>query len=286
MAIENENDVALMGAQTEGTGEGQQTDGGDDHAAIEAEAAAGGWQPQDRWRGAPDEWVDAETFVKRGREINPILRKNNERLQAEIRARDAEINEIKQTMAEFAKFHEQTEAKAYERAIADLRKERREALESMDGERFDEVEQQIEMLQEARKSAAQPAIPAAPAQQPAISPDFDPWAAQNPWYMEDARLRAAADAEGQRLRAEGTHLTDMQFLNEVRRRVDDILPARYKSGRAPGRVEGGTAHRGSTGSRENYESLPKEAKEMCDKFVARGLVTREKYVADYYGNSN
>jgi len=40
-------------------------------------------------------------FVKRGKEINPILRKNNEKLMQKLNERDAEIADIRKTAEEF-----------------------------------------------------------------------------------------------------------------------------------------------------------------------------------------
>jgi len=51
---------------------------------VEEEARAQGWVGKDEFRGSDDDWVDADTFVKRGKEIMPILRKNNEKLLKEL----------------------------------------------------------------------------------------------------------------------------------------------------------------------------------------------------------
>ena len=47
---------------------------------TQKEARLFGWVPNEEFRGSEDDWVDAEVFVKRGKEINPILRKNYELL--------------------------------------------------------------------------------------------------------------------------------------------------------------------------------------------------------------
>ena len=54
---------------------------------VEKEARTLGWVPQSEYRDG-DHFVDAETFVKRGKEINPILRKNNEILLRKLAERD------------------------------------------------------------------------------------------------------------------------------------------------------------------------------------------------------
>ena len=46
----------------------------DENTDVEARARDMGWSPRDSWRGKAEDWIDAETFVKRGTEILPILR--------------------------------------------------------------------------------------------------------------------------------------------------------------------------------------------------------------------
>ena len=84
------------------------------------EAKRQGWVPQEDYTGPEDKWVDAETFVKKGREINAILRKDNEFLKREV-------SEMKETMQEFKKFHVETEKRAYDRAMAYLREQDRKS---------------------------------------------------------------------------------------------------------------------------------------------------------------
>src|SRR5258708_7320220 len=77
------------------------------------EAMAEGWRPEEEYNGkAP--WVDAETFVKRGREINPILKKNNDRLLAEIKALKAEVDSSKMSVKKLEEHNANIETKAYE----------------------------------------------------------------------------------------------------------------------------------------------------------------------------
>ena len=55
-------------------------DGEQAAAPVEQEARTLGWVPAEEFKGDPNRWVDAETFVERGHTVMPILRKNNERL--------------------------------------------------------------------------------------------------------------------------------------------------------------------------------------------------------------
>jgi len=62
--------------------------------ATEKEARAQGWAPKEEFRGKETDWIDADVFVQRGREINPILRKNNERIQKELDKAKRDLDEL------------------------------------------------------------------------------------------------------------------------------------------------------------------------------------------------
>ena len=70
--------------------------------STEKEARVLGWVPKDDFRDG-DHWVDADTFVRRGKEINHIIRKNNETLLKKLDEANREIAEVKKVAKEFAK---------------------------------------------------------------------------------------------------------------------------------------------------------------------------------------
>lgn len=258
----------------------QQTEGSTDY---ESEARVMGWRPESEWRGDPSAFVSAEEFVRRGKEITPILRKNNEKLMAEIKARDERIAQIQSTMQMLVETHKGSEERMYQQALNDLKQQRKDAISSMDGERFAEIEEQIEAMNEAKRlTAVQTPAPAAQ-QAPAVDPAFEGWAQQNPWYLEDTKLRRQADIIGRTLREEGRTEQGEAFLNLVRDEMSEMYPDKIGTNRRqPGRVEGST-NRASRSSGKGYRDLPAEAKEMCDTFV-RDIpgFTREQYVTDYF----
>jgi hypothetical protein len=259
----------------------QQSDGAQDY---EAEARVMGWRPEPEWRGDPSAFVSAEEFVRRGKEITPILRKNNEKLIAEIRQRDDRIAQIQATMQQLVEFNKGNEERAYTQALADLKQQRKDAVSSMDGDRFAEVEEQIEAMNAAREIAASVnTAPQPPASQPAIDPSFETWSHQNSWYLEDAGLRRRADIIGKVLREEGNTDSGEAFLNKVRDEMVEMYPDKIGTARRQaGRVEG-TSSRASRSNGKSYRDLPSEAKALCDTFV-RDIpgFTREQYVTDYF----
>lgn len=256
-----------------------------DPAAIEQEATVQGWVSKENYKGNPEEWVDAETFVRRGREINPILRANNERLRRELTAaqerHQREMAEIKTTISEFRKFHAQTEERAYENALADLKKQRAEAQKDLDSDRVVDIDDAIHEIRELR--AAKKEIPAAVESPATPSPEFTAWAAQNTWYSTDPELQAFADqVAGPAVRRLSPASTGREFLEAVRETVMERYPERFGQTTAVPRVEGTAGVRpAKSNGKKSYAALPAEAKEACDKFVRQGLLTQEEYLNSY-----
>jgi hypothetical protein len=56
---------------------------GSHRATYESEARQQGWMPQEEFKGDPDRWTDAETFVRRADEVLPILKKRDRILKQE-----------------------------------------------------------------------------------------------------------------------------------------------------------------------------------------------------------
>src|SRR3990172_6108020 len=122
---------------------------------IEQEARQFGWVPKEDFKGPEDSWRNAETFLERGREINGYLRKDMDKLKHSINSKDREIEELKETMQEFKKFHEQTEKRAKEAALAELKLQKKEALESGEVDRIVEIDDQILEIKAAQKQTVE-----------------------------------------------------------------------------------------------------------------------------------
>ena len=249
--------------------------------ASETEARLFGWKPAEEFDGPQERWKPAEEFLEEGKRINGFLRKDMDKLRAELAKRDQSIAELQGTMREFAAFHQETEKKAYERAVKELRDERKEALRDGDGAKVVEIEERIEELQEAA-----PAPKPTPRAAATADPVWQAWVADNPWFTEKPKLRAVSNAYGDLIRAEQPDLVGRPFLEEVKRRVAEDFPESFSNGERtrPSAVGASGESRGSAGGAKSYAALPPEAKAACDKFVKQGLVkSREQYVKDYFG---
>lgn len=243
----------------------------------EVEASTFGWVPKEQFHGNPDEWKDADTFLKRGKEINGFLRNDLEKIK---RAHAAEVAELRQTMTEFQKYHDETEARAYIRAFNDLKKAKIEAIEQGDGARVIDLEDQITSLKELQKDK--------PAAQPKNDVKFTPqelneWRTNNNWYGKDQELSELTDDFAELTAKKNPELKGIDFLNAVTKKVKAVRPDAFENpNRNNATVSGSGGARPSDKKGKTYSDLPAEAKAACDKFVKQGMLTKEKYVSEYF----
>ena len=99
-------------------------------SANEVEAKKFGWVPKEDFAGDENTWRSADDFLARGREINGFLRKDLDKIKRADEMKAAELVEIRQTIAEFRQYHNETEARAYKRATDDLKKQKVEVISS------------------------------------------------------------------------------------------------------------------------------------------------------------
>ena len=260
---------ATQEAQTEGT----EVEVSEVDEETLAEAKRQGWVPQSDYNGPEDRWVDADTFVKKGKEINALLRKDNEFLKREV-------SEMKTTMMEFKKFHADTEKRAYDRAMLDLRDQKKEAINTGDGDKVLQIDDAIDELKQAR---AIEKVEVRPSNQP--DPTFVQWNEDNPWFGKDTELTEEANLIGEVIKRKKPTLIGEAFLDEVTKRVKKAYPEKFtNTNRArPSPVEGTTAPKSNQKGGKGYNDLPPEAKQACQKFEKQGLITREAYLKEYFG---
>ena len=251
-----------------------------DGQTIEQQATLMGWMPKENFRGNPETWVDAESFVEKGKHVLPILHKNNERLLGQVGTLTTELNALRAkiasqeaSMEDFKTFH----AEATKAQVAAARKEILEGLKAAKTE--GDVDAEIEYTaQLSQFDAAQKAPPAAPVEgsKPAVpqvtelAPAFKAWQADNPWFGTDHARSGAAQGIANQLRAQGDTSLGLEFLNKVAQGVNELFGP-HDSGTPPSKVE---SPRGSDGAGRDsgpvsYAKLPADARAVCDKQATR-----------------
>lgn len=259
----------------EGTGEGNK--GGDEKGAppdpteVEEIATKMGWAPEDKWRGDPNEWIDAEAFILAGHRMHSKT----------LKRQDARIAEMDDTLARMLKAQNDVEKRAYGQALADLKAEQRTAVEEGDTEKFDAAGEKIDDL--AKTAPAKTAGEKTAGKKPEDAPEFKTFRADNSWYDEDIEMTAYAEqiAPVVNRKYQGEAFYE-QISTEVRKKFPENFG--NKSRREPARVEsgGGGRRRGGGSKGKSYNDLPAEAKAACDGFVEQGTSTRESYCKTYF----
>jgi len=253
--------------------------------AVEKEARLLGWVPKEEFRDG-EHWADAETFVKRGKEINPILRKNNETLLKKLEAATSEIAEVKKVAKEFEQFQKDLAArtvKDLERQLTELREQKKAAITGGDGEAVLAIDDAIDAVKQEQADAKAKPAKASVADAPVVlDPILVGWMDENKWFTEDKKLTAIADAIGVSINKDFPNLKGRAFLDKLDEELEEVLPERLKKKSRTSPVEGGNTNPTRTrAAKQSYENLPSDAKSACDKFVKQGLMTKEQYVAEF-----
>jgi hypothetical protein len=238
---------------------------------VETEALTLGWVPKEQFRGDPEKWTDAETFVTRGKEIMPILRKNNERLLGEVDGLkgtvsqlQASLKEASESMEEFRQYHNDTAKRAYEQALRDLRVQKVAAIKEGDAERVVEIDEAVLALNaDAPKPLKKTEAAAPPPPAPPVHPDFATWERENQVWLQDQTKQAYAQSIATFVRSQNPNLIGRAFLDKITEAVEEKF-----AGPAPkSSVEGGRSEPRS--AEKSYSKLPPDAQAACDRFAVK-----------------
>jgi len=254
----------------------------DEIMPIEQEARTQGWVPLDEFRGPEEHWTDAETFVKRGYEINPILRKHNKELKSELEKVKLDAKEAIDAAKEFREYQKtefEKKRKTLETELAQLRAQRKDAISSGDGDTVDAIEQQMELVKDEVASIKEPVekpVVAPPAQ---VDATLQRWLDKNDWYGVEEEVTELTNTIAASLRKKNPGIVGQDFLDALDERLIERGLKKVKT--VTQSVEGNSGRRAAAPSKKSYANLPADAKAACDKFVKQKLMTQEEYVQAY-----
>lgn len=278
-----------------------------DDGEIEQVARANGWRPQEDFKGPPEKWVPAETFVARGFESPAVLRERNQVLterfnQMERTNRDlsAKVDTAVEALHSMTAMTRTAETRAYERARRELKEQAAAAVANADTTTYQRTQAELDEL-ERTKPAPPPPPPPAPTAAPtrttpgAPPPEAVAFFSRNPWYQADRELQEEADIIHTGLMAKRPGLTLEQNLAEVERRMredprfTDRIGGRRATPPANGNGNGRQTQqdddddddrRGAStvtpssgsprprrGGRRTFETMPQEAKVAYKKYA-------------------
>lgn len=234
---------------------------------VEQAAREQGWRPKEEYEGDPAKWVSAETFVSRA----PLFEKIDE-LNKKIRALD---QNNKALVGHYQKVREVE----YNRALEDLKRQHRTALEEGELIIADEIKDQIAELRTEQK--AQVVQPAAVVDD-SPSPEFTAWVGNNTWYKNDEELRDVADGYGLTLAKKG--LPPKEVLLKVAEHIRKAFPEKFRNPNKdkPSGVEGKSSLPRGNGKPSLKDSMSSEELSIMKRVIKSvpGM-TEESYLKDY-----
>lgn len=248
----------------------------------EQEAASKyGWVPQDKYRGDPNDWVDAKTFNEKFVPAIQANRQSHKELREEL---DRVKRATQESMAILKKTQEEALARKdaeYQQTISTLKSQHREAIRDGNDVLADDLEQKIESLNGDRSKLKQTATVEPEPTEP--SPELVSWVDDNKWFQEDAELRDYAFYLGNKWDKEGKNPGGKALLDKMTTEVRRMFPHKFdnQNRTRPGAVEGGARPTGSTRGKTSSD-LPPEHRQIMKEMVRDGLLTEEQYLKEYF----
>ncbi len=263
---------------------------------IETRARMMGHVSLEEFKGDPEKWVDAETFVKRAETELPIALGTIKTLERKLDRVERRFGEVTETLARFGEYHQTTldreTAKAaaeYQRGIEEATAKMRQAAEEGDVEAFDKAKATSDALIKEAAELGKKADVKPDDGKPEIDPEINTqWVKDNPWFVKEFKMHKFAKECGDFLAITQPALKQKEQLEEIAKMVKEEFPDYFENPnrrKMPSVDSGDTAASpGRTTRGKGYNDLPSEARKMCDDFVRdiKGY-TKEKYMAQYSG---
>lgn len=232
---------------------------------VEQRAIDMGWRPKEEFNGNEDDFIDAAEFVRR----KPLFDK--------IENTSRELKDVKKALQALEVHHSKVRETEYQRALNDLKAQKKTALEEGDADLLISIDEQITDLK------AQEQANKVVERQAAATPDprFVQWVDKNPWYAQDNELREFADAAGLAYAKANKDLSPEDVLSYVEKRVRKAYPDKFenKKREKPSTVESGDNNAPTRKTTSDPDSiLTDEERKVMNTFVRQGVMTKEKYI--------
>ncbi|MDB6036003.1 MAG: hypothetical protein JWM16_6341 [Verrucomicrobiales bacterium] len=231
---------------------------------YEAEAADMGWTPKDQWKGNPDNWKDAETYVKHGEDIVRVTKSQLARQEKDFAERLAKIEKVN------SKTVEQLE-KAHAKELAEARAAKTEAVKAGDVAEVDRLDTVIDDLKNDAPKADKPLTGAAlEKHNQKVQTD---WVGKQSWWDTDEDMTAYAIGISQNITAKNPTITMEDNLAKVEAALAIKYPEKFggktkPAANAHAAVDSGGDFPGA-GKADPLAKLPAEARVQAKTDMAK-----------------
>lgn len=223
-------------------------------------AKAKGWKPLEEFDGDPAEWVDAKEFIQRA-PLYERMKNQNKKLKEQDKA-----------LHDMAAHIDKVAKASYDRAIADLQKEKREAVSVADIDRVEEIDREIIKIRQE--------IPVR--ETPKVSPVVTEWVArpENAWFREHEHMATFAINYQEDLFKKHPYMSIEESLQEVGKAVRKEYPDKFSNTARtqPSAVET-SAKIVATGKKiYSIKDLNDEQRSIASRFERMGIMSKDEYV--------
>lgn len=239
--------------------------------SIEALASEIGWRP--------DGALSAKEFILKSRDIQDTMRTH-------IQDQKKQLSELGMSVAELKAHNERVykaEVSKLTAELADLKKEKRAAIEDGDADKVDELDTKISGVQEAIAAPKPESKPAAE-----DNPALTKWLQENPWYDTDPEMATFADAVAAQnpgapyervLKLASLKAREMfpdKFAHSGTPPAANTPPSKIRTPASP--VEG--AGRRAAATPFTKADLTPDQINIMNQFVRQNIMTEQAYIAD------
>jgi hypothetical protein len=241
---------------------------------IEQQAMAMGWRPKEEYfehqkalgvEPSEDDFIDAKEFVRR-KPLYERIDQTNSKLKAVTKA-----------LEDFKNHYTKVRETEFNRALAELKNARKQALSDGDGDRFETLDDQIKTVEqqvdEVRAAQARPIVQ----DEPVVAPEFLAWKSKNTWYDSTSYMRKFADDVGLEMHKRGMPPADV--LKEVEKAVRKEFPQKFTN---PNKQQAPNVEAGNNvGKRSSLKvEMTDEEKKVMHTLVRGGHISEEDYIKD------
>ncbi len=263
--------------------------GTSDAHLAEEQARSLGWKPQEEFNGDPSKWTDASEFLEVHGRNNGALRKANEKLSTEMTELRRRQDGIEAANKKIFELQIKKAKEEHANELAFLKAQKKEALRNGDHVTADEFDEQID--------AAKERGPDLPDEPPAADPktqQMQDWRSnpqlvdfvrRNPWIETEEDMADYTVAKANRIRQQNPNIAFEALLDEAVEATKKAFPQKFGAATRRNPVEGATsgATSGAAGTRaQTYNSMPADARKMCDDLVRDRMITKDEYVKQYF----
>jgi regulator of replication initiation timing len=238
-----------------------------EYTAVELKALDMGWRPLSDFNGAEEDFIDAKEFVNR----KPLFDR--------IETQSKQIKNVTRALDALKTHYTKVQETEFNRALASLKADRKEALRDGDADKFDHLDDQIKDVEgQIATVRAQADLPIV--QEEVVHPEFQAWSSKNSWYNTTGYMRAFADDVGSRLASQG--VSPSEVLKQVETAVRKEFPHKFTNPNKESAPEVGTSRKPTSNSKSTDIELTETERRVMNTLIASDpkTFTKEKYLAD------